>query len=115
MLNIEPPPGGTTKPFVSIVIRSECSFDISEIRENLRPESLVRGVWTTVNRTPRPQQKVGPSVEQVTYRGEQPHDARRRELARPVSIRVAKCMGWTAAIDGAPAAAHQARNSSAAQ
>jgi hypothetical protein len=31
------------------------------------------------------------------------------------SIQVATCTGWTAAIDGTPALAHQARNSSAAR
>jgi hypothetical protein len=35
MLNIEPPPGGTTKPFVSIVMTSECSFDIPWIPDDL--------------------------------------------------------------------------------
>jgi len=36
-------------------------------------------------------------------------------LRVPASIQVATCTGWTAAIDGTSAAAHQARNSSAAR
>src|SRR5271168_1461668 len=46
MLNIEPPPGGTTNPFISIIMTSEYSFDIPQIRDGFRPESLVRAFCT---------------------------------------------------------------------
>jgi hypothetical protein len=48
------------------------------------------------------------SIEQVADRGETLLDG-------GCGIQVATCTGWTAAIDGTPAPAHQARNSSAAR
>ena len=54
-------------------------------------------------------------IEQVTDRGEPLLDARRREFAVAASIQVATCTGCTAPIDGTPALAHHARNSSAAR
>jgi hypothetical protein len=68
-----------------------------------------------VRRVDRHDLAVDQPIEQVAERGEPLLDARRGQLARRASIQVATCSGWTAAIDGTPALAHQARNSSAAR
>src|SRR6516225_10593319 len=56
IFNAEPPPGGTTKPFVSIVMTSERSFDIGQIRGDFGLGPRVQAAWTMVNRAPRSEQ-----------------------------------------------------------
>src|SRR5271157_2213446 len=82
MLNTEPPPGGTTTPFVSIVMDSQCSFELPQIPGDFAAR-IARSGGLDNGKSLHPRSKRRTCVAQVADRGEQLPDARRRELARP--------------------------------